>query len=237
MKYVFGLLLGVLLGAVLGLVLILNNPLASTELSGQSAASSIVLPVAGQGTATVVQSGTGYPWLGIAPSDAKRPDIAGMKSAITVLLSTESGSRDVVYLTRVRALDGNAKPLFGQVRETSLWHVVVPGKGSFAVYSEDNIWPLIDALLVPFARGESWAGDVRFTSTTGPIGPRARVIGLSGEFSGRTGSARLDQEIRSASAKMGITDERAMLMVDLDPLPVDEFADELDENERLEEGD
>ncbi|MEM7765480.1 MAG: hypothetical protein AAF290_15555 [Pseudomonadota bacterium] len=216
MKYVIALLLSLIVGAAVGLLLILNNPLASSADKLSAGGANIMLPTSGQGTATVMQSGTGYAWVGHVPADAKAPDIKGMKSAVTVLLSTANGSREVAYMARIRSLTNETRPLLGDVTETSLWHVVVPSRGSFAIYSEDNVWPVIDALLVPFARGESWAGKIDYTSTKGPQGQSAQVIGLSGEFLGQRGTARLDQTIRTATAGRGITDESGALYIDLE---------------------
>ncbi|MFK8052608.1 MAG: hypothetical protein AB8F65_06510 [Woeseiaceae bacterium] len=221
MKYVIALLVSAVLGALVALLLLLNNPLADSPTSVAAPSDALVLPVAGQGTATVVQSSTGYPWAETKPLDAGKPQLAGMKNAVTVMLSTDGSTRDIVYMTRVRSLTEEGRPLQGQVIESSLWHVVVPAKGSFVVYSEDNIWPVLDALLVPFARGESWAGNVNFTSTAGPVGRYANVIGLSGEFLGRRGTAQLDQQIRAASASVGITDQTAMLYISLDPVEIE----------------
>ncbi|MEN7342098.1 MAG: hypothetical protein AAAFM81_04115 [Pseudomonadota bacterium] len=219
MKYVLSLLIGVVAGAAVGLLLVLNNPLAGTEDAPPTPSDAMMLPVTGQGSSVVMQSATGYPWVTTIPSTAREPNIKGSKSAVTVVLTTANGGRDIVYATRIRTLNNDVKPLFGAAGEGSLWHIVVPGKGSLAIYSEDNVWPLIDALLVPFTLGDAWAGKVDYTSTMGPVGRYARVIGLSGEYKGRGGKAFLNQKIRSAMAGRGITDESASLYLQLDPAP------------------
>lgn len=215
MKYVIGLLLGALIGALLGLLIVLNNPFAGADDSKTPPQSDLRLPVAGQGTALVMQAGSGYPWVRTQPADASAPKIEGMRSAVSVMLSTANDSRTVAYIARVRALTGAGKPLLGEVREESFWHVVVPGSGSFAVFSQDNIWPLVSELAVPFALGDSWAGDVRFRSTTGPAGNAAEVIGISGDYLSHSGSASLFQQVHTATASVGITDEKATLYVQM----------------------
>lgn len=213
MKPLITLLTGFIVGALLCAALLLLNPMFDGSPANDSRGSPLALTVAGQGAVTVMQNATGYPWVAPVPAAAVAPLVDGSRSHVAVMLSSTRDADTVAYITRVSTLNRSGRPLFGEVIEHSLWHVVMPGKGSFIVDAEDDLWGFARELAVPMLRGETWRGKLAFETTIGP-GRRAQVFGVSGEYAGLTGTATTTQTVREVSTSAGLTDAEATLFVD-----------------------
>lgn len=213
MKYLFGVIVGAVTGGLATLLLLLYNPLFDGDAPDTGASADLPLAVSGQDTVDVLQSGSGYPWLPAEPATAAEPAIAGTRSAVQVLLAAAGQPDRVAYVARISTLTRDGRPLLGEIIEQSLWHVVVPGGGSFIVIANDDLWGFARRMVLPLARGNDFRGKVSFDTTVGPERGRARVIGLTGDYAGRTGTAELTQVVRRLSLGEGLTDAESILRV------------------------
>lgn len=215
MKTIIGFLAGAILGAVMALALMLLNPVFDGSPVDSGRNSTLALTVAGKGAVTVMQSASGYPWVKAEPATAKEPLVAGTRSRVSVMLSSTRDADTVVYITRIASLSQAGRPLFGEVIERSLWHVIVPGKGSFIITADDDLWGFARQVAVPLVRGENWRGKLAFDTTVGPGRGKAEVLGVSGEYAQLTGSASLSETLRGVSLYAGVTDAEAILQISL----------------------
>ena len=215
MKIVLGFLTGAVAGALLALALMLLNPAFDGAPIDDDQRATLALTVAGQGAVTVMQSSSGYPWIKPQPASARPPMVEGSRSRVAVMLSSTSDADTVVYITRIASLSQAGRPLFGEVIEHSLWHVVVPEKGSFIVTADDDLWGFARQTAVPLLRGEQWRGRLAFDTTIGPRRGKAEVLGVSGEYRSLSGSATLSETLRGVSLSTGVTDAQAVLQVNL----------------------
>jgi hypothetical protein len=74
----------------------------------------------------------------------------------------------------------------------SVWHVYLPGQGTFLIDQSENYWSYIHDIVIParWSSGDNWKGSFHKIMTSGPgaLGI-ARVTGGSGEFAGQSTEA------------------------------------------------
>lgn len=213
MRYIIGFIFGVVPGALGTALLLVVNPLFDGDPVAPGASAAIELSVAGQDAVTVFRTGTGYPWVPAEPASVAEPAVDGTRSAVRVMLASAGAPERVAYVARVSTLTREGRPLFGEIIEQSLWHVVVPGSGSFFVLGNDDLWGFARRMALPLARGNDFRGKVAFDTTIGPERGGARVVGLTGEYAGRIGSAEFSQLIRRLSLGEGLADAEGTLRV------------------------
>ncbi|MEO1595740.1 MAG: hypothetical protein AAFS02_10910 [Pseudomonadota bacterium] len=219
MRIIIGFILGFIPGALAAVLLMLHNPMFDGDAPRVASGDGLELAVHGQDAVNVVRTSSGYPWIPAEPASVVSPNVEGMRSAVRVVLaSTATAGEDdtadgVAYIARVSTLTREGRPLFGELIEQSMWHVVVPGGGSFFVVGEDDLWGFVRRMVLPMARGNDFRGKVAFETTIGPVRGGGRVIGLSGEFEGLKGSSELSQMVRRASLGEGVTDAESTLHV------------------------
>lgn len=219
MRHIIGFILGAIPGALAATLLLLYNPLFDGDAPKRTNADALELAVHGQDAVNVLRTANGYPWVPAEPASVASPDIEGMRSAVRVVLASAAGANDddtaqsVAYIARVSTLTREGRPLFGELIEQSMWHVVVPGGGSFFVVGNDDLWGFVRRMVMPLARGNDFRGKVAFDTTIGPYRGAGRVVGLSGAFAGRNGSSELSQLVRRASLGEGLTDAESTLRV------------------------
>lgn len=213
MKYILGFIFGAVPGALATALLLIFNPLFDGDTPQSDASAALALSVAGQNAVSVLRTGTGYPWIPAEPVSVAEPAVDGTRSAVRVTLASAGSADRVAYVARVSTLTREGRPLFGEIIEQSMWHVVVPGAGSFFVLGNDDLWGFARRMALPFARGNDFSGKVAFDTTIGPARGGGRVVGLTGEYSGLVGSAELSQTVRRVSLGEGLTDAEATMRV------------------------
>lgn len=191
MKYVISLVLGVAAGAALFFVALYYNPFAARvtvsplALSGQPLielgyagvpAESIAFVNDGESTiaphpdniAEIWEPTVKYTWA----STVLLTNALGAPAGIGIKFSSES--------ERTRLLDSEALV-------DSVWHVYLPGRGTFFVDQTENYWSYIRDVVLParWSSSDSWRGNWNRVTTIGPnaLGT-GRVTGASGEFAG-----------------------------------------------------
>jgi hypothetical protein len=75
--------------------------------------------------------------------------------------------------------------LNGEALVDSVWHIYLPGRGSFFIEQKENYWGYMREVVLPayWSSGDNWRGSWNGSITAGPgaLGT-SRVIGGSGEF-------------------------------------------------------
>jgi hypothetical protein len=74
----------------------------------------------------------------------------------------------------------------------SVWHIYLPGQGTFLIDQTENYWTYIHDIVIParWSSGDNWKGSFHSIMTSGPgaLGI-ARVTGGSGDFAGQGSEA------------------------------------------------
>ena len=122
---------------------------------------------------------------------ARLSDSRGMPAGIGIKMSTLSESTDI---------------LRSEFLVDSVWHLYMPGRGTLAMYQQENFWGYLRDIVVPAWRNssDSWRGSWNRDMTKGPgaLGT-AKVDGLGGEFSGVTTEAVETLNARAWSMQQG----------------------------------
>jgi hypothetical protein len=94
----------------------------------------------------------------------------------------------------------------GEALVNSVWHVYLPGKGTFMIDQAENYWPYIREVLIPakLSSGDNWRGAFHSILTSGPSAlGTARVSGGSGLYANLESEAVESLTARGYSAVQG----------------------------------
>jgi len=203
-KYALSLLLGIVTGAILFCLLLYFNPFAGAQtISPLAMTDSRLLNLSFSSvpheTLILTNNGESTP----SPYPAKvlqlwEPTIA-KTSAMVVMLADSRGEPAGIGI-KIWSESERTDILNAELLVDSVWHINLPGKGTFMVDQQENDWSYLRDVVVPAHRssGDSWRGNWNGVMTVGPnaLGT-AHVTGGSGEFTGMETEA---VESRSASA-------------------------------------
>ncbi len=219
MKYVVSLVLGMIAGAVvLGLGMYFNpftdqptvSPLAVTD-----------DPVIGLTFSAVPVEGILYTDHGessVAPHPERVLEL--WESAIVdtnVFVTTLQDSGGVAGLgIKFSSSSEQTELLRGEAIANSVWHVYLPGQGTFLIDQTENYWSYIRDIVVParWSSGDSWRGSFHRVMTSGPgsLGT-ARVTGGSGTFADMTSESIESLTAHGYSAASGPVSMEGSLIV------------------------
>ena len=94
----------------------------------------------------------------------------------------------------------------GAAMTNSIWHVYLPGRGTFVIDQTENFWSYIRDVVIParWSSGDNWRGTYNRITTAGPgsLGT-GRLTGGSGEFTDLTGEAVETLTARAYSMQTG----------------------------------
>ncbi len=204
MKYALSLLLGIVTGAILFLLLLYFNPFAGTQsisplaMTDQRLLHLSFSSVSGE-TLILTNDGESAP----LPHPAKVLQLwepAIRKTSAMVVMLTDSRGEPAGIGIKIWSESEDTDILNAKLLVDSVWHIQLPGKGTFLVDQQENNWRYLRDVVVPAHRssGDSWRGSWNGVMTVGPNALRtARVTGGSGEFAGIESEAI---ESRTASA-------------------------------------
>jgi hypothetical protein len=132
------------------------------------------------------------------------------RTAMLGLTLTDAANRPIGIASRLISVSPDSDLLLRGLLVSDYWLVTLPREGTLFVRADSNVWPFVKQTLVPVWYLERpWSGPVEYRPTVGP-GARhtAAVLGLTGSFAGRDGSAveryrvtALDPTSRSAAAE------------------------------------
>lgn len=98
------------------------------------------------------------------------------------------------------------KLIRGEAMTNSIWHVYLPGRGTFVIDQTENYWSYIRDVVIParWSSGDNWRGTYNRITTAGPgsLGT-GRLTGGSGQFADLTGESVETLTARAYSAQSG----------------------------------
>lgn len=229
MKYGFSLLLGVVTGVVLFCLLLYFNPFAGVQSISPLAMTNhrlLNLSFSSVSGETLILTNDGESVSPPHPAKVLQlwePTI-GKTSAMVVML-TDSRGKPAGIGIKIWSESEKTDILNAKVLVDSVWHIHLPGKGTFLVEQQENYWSYLRDVVIPAHRssGDSWRGSWSGVMTVGPnaLGT-ARVTGGSGEFAGIETEA---VESRTATA-FSVAEGPVAMRGDLTIMLPDEALDE-----------
>ena len=231
MKYVLALIVGVLVGVLAAFALLVYNPLAGNRgltplaVSDQSlmqfnysgvAAASIAYTNDGESTTKPHPAKVLQLW----EAPVRRTD-----AMMTVL----SDARGRIVGLGIKYMSDSEKTniVNGDALVDSVWHIVVPGRGTLFVEQTENHWGFLRDVVLPahLSAADSWKGNWSGDMTAGPgaLGT-ARVIGGSGEFAQRTAEAVESRTAKAYSTRQGAISVEGRIMIEMQALAADNDA-------------
>lgn len=187
MKWVFSWLGGVLCGLLLGVALLYLNPLASRHAAVIDATTTLHFDL---GSELLALSHAEQNYYQLVPATTPELWEATIAKSAAGLITLRDRSGQVAALASRLITLSNELDLFTRGLLTdSQWLITVPGRGSYALQTQENIWPLLRETVVDVGLfGLGWPETRQFVLTAGPDGRAGRVIGMSGEFAGASGT-------------------------------------------------
>jgi len=196
MKYVISLLLGALLGALLFSLALYYNPFAAqSTISPLSVTQDRVMNLSYSAVASdaILYTDDGESIITTQPdrvADLWELAIIDTRVFVTTLRNTRG---EVVGVGFKMSSDSEQTSLINAKAEVnSVWHVYLPGQGTFLIDQSENYWSYIHDIVIParWSSGDNWKGSFHKITTSGPgaLGI-ARVTGGSGEFAGQSTEA------------------------------------------------
>jgi len=210
MKYVISLLVGALLGALLFSLALYYNPFAAQPtISPLSVTQDRVINLSYSAVASDAIMFTDDGESIIATHPDRVADLWELAIVDTrILVTTLNSARgDVAGIGFKISSDSEQTSLINAAAEVnSVWHVYLPGQGTFLIDQSENYWAYIREIVIParWSSGDNWKGSFHTIMTSGPgaLGI-ARVTGGSGEFAGQSTEAVESLTARAYSALEG----------------------------------
>jgi len=189
MKYLISLLVGMVVGIAAFLALLYYNPLTSqNKLSPLSVTEGelISLNYSMVASDSLVYTNDGESQ--VMPHPAKVLQLWEQPIRKTDALATvlrDSRSQVAGIGLKFSSDSESTNILNGEALVDSVWHIYLPGRGSFFIEQKENYWGYMREVVLPayWSSGDNWRGIWNGSITTGPgaLGT-SRVIGGSGEF-------------------------------------------------------
>ncbi len=210
MKYVISLLTGALLGALLFAVGLYYNPFAGQPTISPLSVTQdrlISLSYAAVASEGILYTNDGDSIIATYPdrvADLWELAIIDTRIFVTTLRTARG---DVAGIGFKFASDSEQTSLLNANAEVnSVWHVYLPGQGTFLIDQSENYWSYIHDIVIParWSSGNNWKGSFHSIMTSGPgaLGI-ARVTGGSGDFAGQSTEAVESLTARAYSALSG----------------------------------
>ena len=210
MKYFLSLFAGIAIGAAVFMVGLYYNPF-----QGQPAVSPLAvtdqriieLSFSGVPADALLYTDHGESWVEPHPdrvAELWEPAVADTRLTVTMLEDARGkvAGLGIKFLTASEA----TKVINGEALADSIWHVYLPGQGTFMIDQTENYWTYIRDVVVParWSSGDSWRGSFHGILTSGPgsLGT-ARVSGGSGLFANLSSEAVESVTARAYSAVTG----------------------------------
>ena len=210
MKYFLSLLAGIAIGVAVFMVGLYYNPF-----QGQPAVSPLAvtdqriieLSFSGVPADALLYTDHGESWVEPHPdrvAELWEPAVADTRLTVTMLEDARGkvAGLGIKFLTASEA----TKVINGEALADSIWHVYLPGQGTFMIDQTENYWTYIRDVVVParWSSGDSWRGSFHGILTSGPgsLGT-ARVSGGSGLFANLSSEAVESVTARAYSAVTG----------------------------------
>ena len=223
MKYLVALLIGMFVGAFLTAAVLVYNPLAGTrDLTPLSVSDQTLIQLNYSGVADRSIAYTNDGESTVKPHPAKvlqlwEAPVRQTDAMITML--ADSRGRTVGFGVKYMSDSEKSNILSGEALVDSVWHIVMPGRGTLFVEQTENYWDFLRNVVLPSytSSGDSWKGTWSGNLTAGPgaLGT-AMVTGGSGEFADRTAEAVESVTAKAYSTRLGPVALDGQIMIELD---------------------
>jgi hypothetical protein len=142
------------------------------------------------------------------------------RTALLGLTLHDANGAPVATASRLLKASAETDLLLRGVVVSDHWLLTIPNEGTLFVEAEHNLWPFLKETFIPaWYLGRPWEAPAEYRPTVGPAAQRAVVVGATGRFAGREGSAvesyrltKLDPEKRA----IGLSGEIALDLPELD---------------------
>ncbi len=222
MKYVLSLIVGMLVGAVAAAALLVYNPLAGNrDLTPLSVSDQTLMQFNYSGVAEASIAYTNDGESTTKPHPAKvlqlwEAPVRRTDAMMTVLSDTRG--RTVGLGIKYMSDSETSNILNGEAIVDSVWHIVIPGRGTLFVEQTENYWGFLRDVVLPahLSAADSWKGNWSGNMTAGPgaLGT-AKVTGGSGEFAERTAEAVESRTAKAYSTRQGAIAMDGRIMIEL----------------------
>lgn len=230
MKYVVSLLAGIVIGAVLFVLALYYNPLHGRDsVSPLAVTDDRVVEVSFSAVPGDALLYTDNGESKVAPHPGRvaelwEPAVVDTRLHVMMLNDSRGGvaGLGIKFLSESESTD----LLNGEAVANSVWHVYLPGQGTFMIDQTENYWTYIRDVVIPahWSSGDNWRGTYHSIMTIGPgsLGT-ARLTGGSGIFAGLKSESIESLTARGYSAVMGPVSMTGSLAI---ALPQQTMADE-----------
>ena len=221
-RYVVALLAGLALGATVAIALLFFNPLAAKNpLSPLSVSDNRMISLTYSAVAAdaLLYANDGESRIRPNPEKVQQlweAPIRNTKVLVTILSDSRSdeagiGIKFVSDSEQTRLINGEALV-------DSVWHIILPDRGTLFVYQNENFWNYLREIVVPayWSSTKKWRGSWHGNTTDGPgsLGT-ASVYGGSGEFSGLSSEATEALTARAYSVTDGPVSMEGRITIDV----------------------
>ena len=209
-RHLIGLAVGLLLGAMAAAALLYMNPLAGTSaLSPISVSEHELLGLrysaAPQDSILYTNDGESGP----PPHPDKVLQLWEApirQSEVLVAVLADSRNNPVGIGVKFMSASERTRIINGEILVDSVWHILLPGRGSLFVAQTENHWDYITDIVMPahWSSADNWKGTWSGNMTVGPgsLGT-AHVTGGSGDFAGLESDAVESLSARAYSVANG----------------------------------
>lgn len=210
MKYVAALILGLISGIVVVAAAMYFNPMTGRpKLSPLAVDSQTILSLnyAAASSQSILVSNDGNAFTQTHPAGvAELWEPAVEQTQLRVVSLRNGRGQSAGIGVKVTSPSEETEMHRSRLLADSVWHLYLPGRGTFAVYQQEDYWSYLRDVVVPAWRspGESWRGTWNRNMTIGPnaLGT-ANVYGLSGIFDGLQSEAVESLNARAYSVSQG----------------------------------
>ena len=226
MKYLVSLVIGILIGATLfGFGLYYNPFTSQTLVSPLAVTNEKVMDLL---YSAVPQEGILYTDDGesineLHPSRVAKLLEPSVSDTRIQVVDLQDGSGDLAGIgIKFSSESAQTRLIDAQALANSVWHVYLPGQGTFMLDQTENYWSYIREVALParLSSGKNWVGNYHGIMTSGPgsLGT-ARVTGGSGLFSGLESEAVESLSARGYSAQTGPVSMTGNLTITMPEIP------------------
>jgi hypothetical protein len=210
MKYVLSLLAGIAIGVAVFMVGLYHNPFRGQPAVSPLAVTDqriIELSFSGVPGDALLYTDHGESWVEPHPdrvAELWEPAVAETRLTVTMLEDARGkvAGLGIKFSTASEATN----VINGEALADSIWHVYLPGQGTFMIDQTENYWTYIRDVVVParWSSGDNWRGSFHGILTSGPgsLGT-ARVSGGSGLFANLSSEAVESVTAKAYSAVTG----------------------------------
>ena len=210
MKYVLSLLAGIAIGVAVFMIGLYHNPFRGQPAVSPLAVTDqriIELSFSGVPGDALLYTDHGESWVEPHPdrvAELWEPAVAETRLTVTMLEDARGkvAGLGIKFLTASEATN----VINGEALADSIWHVYLPGQGTFMIEQTENYWTYIRDVVVParWSSGDNWRGSFHGILTSGPgsLGT-ARVSGGSGLFANLSSEAVESVTAKAYSAVTG----------------------------------